>query len=99
MQAAKSKLNPQKLAEIDNAANEFEGMFLSEMLSHMFETTGVDPMFGGGESEETWRGMMVDEMGKQIAKSGGLGLSDPIKAEMIKLQEAADNESGIKQRT
>jgi Rod binding domain-containing protein len=76
-----------KDAEFDKAAKEFVSMFISEMLSHMFSTTEVDPMFGGGQSEEIWRDMMVEEYSKNIAASGGIGLSDAIKAQMIKMQE------------
>lgn len=95
---AKNALNDRKAKEVENAASDFEAMFLSEMLSHMFETTGVDPMFGGGEQEELWRGMMVQEFGKNIAMSGGIGLADTVKAQMLKLQEAADHESGNDKR-
>ncbi len=62
-------------------------MFLSEMLSHMSNTTEVDPLFGGGEAEETWRGMLTEEYSKEIVKAGGFGMSDAIKAQMIAMQE------------
>lgn len=86
---AKAGLDSKKLAEIDAAAKDFEAMFASEMLSHMFSSVGVDPMFGGGDAEETWRGLMIEQYGKEIVKSGGIGLSDAIKAQMIALQEKA----------
>jgi Rod binding domain-containing protein len=35
-----------------------------------------------------WRSFMVDAMAQQTVKAGGLGLSDAILAEMIRLQEA-----------
>jgi Rod binding domain-containing protein len=85
-----STLSPKKLDAIEKSAKEFEGMFLSEMVSHMFDTVAVDPMFGGGEGEETWRGMLVDEYSKHIVQNGGIGLSDAIKIQMIQMQEAAD---------
>lgn len=83
-------LSPAKLKEIDNSAKSFEGMFLSEMMGHMFDTVQTDSMFGGGQAEDTWRGMLVEEYSKQIVKAGGVGISDAIRAEMISMQEAAD---------
>lgn len=83
---AKEGLTQKKLSEIDAAAKDFEAMFISEMLGNMFESVGVDPMFGGGNAEETWRSMMVEEYGKQLASTGGIGLSADIKAKMIEMQ-------------
>lgn len=87
---AKSGLDAKKMQDIEAAAKDFEAVFISEMLSNAFNTVEVDPLFGGGEAEETWRGLMVDEYGKSIASVGGFGLSDAIKANMIEIQEAAN---------
>ncbi|MBP7336636.1 rod-binding protein [Niveispirillum sp.] len=73
--------------DVGKAAQEFEAVFLSQMLSQMWQGVESDETFGGGEAENTWRGMMVEEYGKQISKAGGLGLADQVKAEMIRMQE------------
>jgi Rod binding domain-containing protein len=73
--------------DVGKAAQEFEAVFLSQMLGQMWQGVESDETFGGGEAENTWRGMMVEEYGKQIAKAGGLGLADQVKAEMIRMQE------------
>jgi Rod binding domain-containing protein len=72
---------------VDKAAKDFEAVFIAQMLQPMFATVGVDEMFGGGSGEEMWRGMMVEQVGKDIASNGGLGLGDTIRAQMLKLQE------------
>lgn len=79
--------SPHNMAAIDKTAKEFEAMFLSEMLSHMFEGIDTDPMFGGGHGEEMFRSMLVSEYGKMIADGGGLGVSDSIRKTMIEIQE------------
>lgn len=79
--------SPASMAAIDKTAKEFEGMFVSEMLSHMFEGLDTDPMFGGGHGEEMFRSMLVSEYGKMIADAGGLGVSDSIRKTMIEIQE------------
>ncbi|MFN3814821.1 rod-binding protein [Brevundimonas sp.] len=71
---------------IRQTARDFEATFLSQMLRPMFEGLSTEAPFGGGHAEETWRGFMIDEMGKQISRSGGIGLADQVMAEMIRMQ-------------
>jgi Rod binding domain-containing protein len=87
---ASEKLDKPQGPDAKKAAQDFEAVFLAQMLQPMFDTVEVDPMFGGGSGEETWRGLMVEEMGKQIARSGGVGLADFVEKEMLRLQEVAD---------
>ncbi len=69
------------------AAQDFEAMTLGQMLAPMFETVDTSKgTFGGGEGEAAWRPMMTQELGKQIAKSGGLGLAVPVYHQMLELQ-------------
>lgn len=70
------------------AAKEFESVFVSQMLRHMFDQVEVDEVFGGGSAEETWRGLLVDEYGKMITKTGGIGVADQVQRELLKLQGA-----------
>jgi peptidoglycan hydrolase FlgJ len=76
-------------AKLWKTAQDFEAMALGEFLKPMFET--VDPkhnLFGGGDAEKTWRPMLVDEIARQIAAHGGLGLAGPIHDAMLRMQEA-----------
>ena len=69
------------------AAMDFEAMALGEFLKPMFETVSTKKTpFGGGAGEETWRPMLVDEIAKQIAAAGGLGLARPIYEAMAKMR-------------
>ena len=70
-------------------AEDFEASFLTQMLKPMFDSLSTEAPFGGGEAESTWRGFLVEAMAKQTVKAGGLGLSDTIVSEMIKMQEQA----------
>ncbi len=74
-------------AATKKVAQQFEGVMISQMLNDMFEGVKTDGMFGGGEGEEMFRSMMIDEYGKQIVKQGGLGLSDQVTRELLKRQE------------
>ena len=68
-------------------AEDFEAVFLGQMLKPMFENIEAAEPFGGGETEKMWKSMQVDEYGKAIAKAGGIGLADAVFREIIKTQE------------
>ncbi|AUN33460.1 rod-binding protein [Niveispirillum cyanobacteriorum] len=86
-QAGNLKNKGPNIKDVGKAAQEFEAVFLSQMLGQMWQGVEADDTFGGGEAENTWRGMMVEEYGKQIAKAGGVGIADDVKAAMIRMQE------------
>jgi peptidoglycan hydrolase FlgJ len=73
--------------DVAKAAQQFTGMFMSQMFQHMFEGVGKDTMFGGGEGEEMFKSVLIDEYGKTAAKSGSLGLTDKIMHALIAQQE------------
>ncbi|MBL4691838.1 MAG: rod-binding protein [Magnetovibrio sp.] len=75
------------LQKIKETAEDFEAVFISQMLKPMFEGIKSDTMFGGGQAEDMWRSQMMDEYGKTIAKSGGIGIAKAVMGEMLKLQE------------
>ncbi len=79
-----------KMEQIEETARDFEAMFLSEMLKPMFETVDVDKNFGGGRGEEVFKSFLVDEYGKQLSATGGLGIADQVKEELIRMQTAAN---------
>jgi Rod binding domain-containing protein len=74
-------------AKIDDVAQEFEAQFVSQMLQNMFDTVPVNEEFGGGEGEEMFRSLVIDEYGKLISRAGGVGVADQVKREMIRTQE------------
>lgn len=76
------------LNKMRDKAQEFEAVFLSQMLKPVFESIDTDGPFGGGQAESMWRSLMVDEYGKSMAKAGGIGLADSVMSEMLRLQEA-----------
>ena len=69
------------------AGKDFESMFLSQMMESMFgDSTGTDS-FGDEDTNEVYRGMMMNEYGKAITQSGGIGIADYVKTELLKTQE------------
>ena len=66
---------------------DFETMCLTNLLSPMFEGLQTDGPFGGGHAEETMRSFYVGAMAGQMAKRGGIGISDMMQSQLLKLQE------------
>ena len=84
-----SDLPPARAAKLWRAAKSFEGMTLGSLLAPIFDTvnTAGGP-FGGGNAETTWRPLLVQAIGKEIAAAGGLGLAVPVFRAMLAAQEA-----------
>ena len=78
------KATPQ---EAGKAAQDFEAVFLSQMLAPMWAGVGENNYMGGGSAEDTYHSMLVNEYGKLLSKTGGLGIADAVKREMLKMQE------------
>jgi flagellar protein FlgJ len=81
------------------AAEEFESMFLSQMLAPMFEGLDTDGLGGGGMGEEIFRPMLVEQYAKAISNSGGIGLADSIIAELNRLQATPPEATPTPQET
>ena len=71
-------------------AQEFEAMVLGQMVAPIFATVDTAKgMFGGGAAEAQWRPMLAQEIGRHVARGGGLGLAVPVYHQMLRAQEAA----------
>ena len=85
--SAQSGKKTGNLKDVHKSAEDFESMFLSQMLSPMWEGVESDPTFGGGHGEEAFRSLMINEYGKTMTKAGGIGITKAVQAEMIRIQE------------
>lgn len=79
------------IARMREVAEDFESVFLAEMVRPMFENIEAAAPFGGGQSEKIWQDMQVDEYSKAIAKNGGIGIADAVLDQLIRLQEGASS--------
>lgn len=79
---------PQPDDELRRAAEEFEAVFLAEMLAPMFEGLSTDGLGGGGMGEEIFRPMLVERYAEAIAQSGGVGIADSVMRELMRLQQS-----------
>ncbi|MDI9349137.1 MAG: rod-binding protein [Candidatus Symbiobacter sp.] len=74
-----SKVKAATPQEAKKLGQDFEAMFLEEMMKPMFE--GVrkpNAMFGGGHGEEVFQSLMVQQYAKSFAQRGGIGVAQQI---------------------
>ena len=88
--AAKPQATP-LAARAEKAAKDYESVFISQMLGAMFSGIKSDGITGGGQGEEMFRSLMINEYGKSLAAQGGFGLADQMKAQLLKHQEVLDS--------
>jgi peptidoglycan hydrolase FlgJ len=62
-------------------------MVLSNMLKPMFEGLSSEGLFGGGEGEEAFKSFYIDALAGQMVRSGGIGIADKVRSELLKMQE------------
>jgi flagellar protein FlgJ len=74
---------------IDAVSKDFEAVFLTQMMGAMFEGDDFNAYFGGGVSGDVYKSYLLNELGKNVAQAGGIGIAASVKSELLKLQEAA----------
>lgn len=82
--AMKQIANSKKAEE---AAESFEAFFMTRMMESMFEGVSTDGFFGGGHAEKVFRSLLLDEYGKEIAKTGSIGVKDYVMQAILQMQE------------
>jgi Rod binding domain-containing protein len=68
-------------------SKEFESVFISQFLGSMFQGISTDGPTGGGQGEEMFRSLMIDQYGKSIEQRGGFGLATAVQRQLLKHQE------------
>ncbi|HVI30325.1 rod-binding protein [Hansschlegelia sp.] len=83
---------PAKAADkLDAVAQDFEAVYLTQMMEQMFSGLGDGGPLGSGEAGSAYRSMLADQYGKTIAASGGIGLADDVRRELIAIQQGGQS--------
>jgi Rod binding domain-containing protein len=85
--AAATGARPAIDARMRETAQEFEAVFLAQVLQTMNAGIGGPGPFSDGDNE-AWSGMLQEEYGRLISRSGGIGVADSLLREMLKMQES-----------
>jgi flagellar protein FlgJ len=65
-------------AALREVADQFEALFLQQMLKSMRDASMGDPLFGDSNAHETYQGMMDQQLAMELASGKGIGLADVI---------------------
>ena len=74
-------------AAIRRAAEDFEAVFLSQLLGGMMQGLAPDGPLGGGD--DPFAAMLSGEYGKLIARGGGIGVADAVMRQLLRAQETS----------
>ncbi len=78
---------PASMEEARKVAQDFEAFFLGQAFQPLFANIKAEEPFGGGQAEDMWRSLQVDEYGKAVARAGGVGIADAVMEQILRLQE------------
>jgi Rod binding domain-containing protein len=88
--------------KLKKAAQEFEGVFIKQLLDVMDKTVERSGLLDGGSAEETFRGMLNDEIAKSISTrpgGSGFGLAEVIYRQMDQAMKAEQQNAQPNQTT
>lgn len=77
---------PSAPSKAQATAREFEGVFLGQMARLMMDSVEQGE-FSGGHGEDMFRGIMAEDLGREMARGRGIGLSNMVMTEMVRLQQ------------
>ncbi len=70
-------------AKLKEAAQGFEAIFVTKLLNQMNSSSMNEGGFlGKSSSEKTFKGMLFQEIGKEVAKTSSFGIADAIYNQM-----------------
>ncbi|MCR4403515.1 MAG: rod-binding protein [Firmicutes bacterium] len=65
-------------ADLREACEQLESVFLEQLLKEMRRTVQRDGLFGGGRGEDWFQSMFDQEISEAMARRGGIGLAEII---------------------
>jgi Rod binding domain-containing protein len=76
------KANPKETDKLKDACRQFEAVLVSQMMKEMRATLPKNDFFGSDDKEDFFRGMLDDEISKDVAQSRSLGLAEIIYSQL-----------------
>jgi Rod binding domain-containing protein len=87
--AAAASFSPRDIARAQNAAQDFEAVFIAQLLEPLFASVETPAIAGGGKSEAFFKGLLQEQYAKAFAERGGFGLATQVKAALLDIQARA----------
>lgn len=83
------KQMPRDAAGIAKVAEDFEAFYAGLVFEQMSSDIEPDPVTGGGEGEDMFKGLLNQEYGKAVARTHSLGIADIVQKQLLQIQEVA----------
>ncbi len=77
--------------DLKEACHQFESLFVKYMLQTMRNTVPENNLFGGGQAEKIYTGMLDDEVARSVSKQRGIGLAAIMYAQMASMGDKDNN--------
>lgn len=82
-------VDPSDKTAVRKAAEDFEAVFLNNILQNMFTGLENGGTWGSGHGADAWQSLLIDEYSRTISAAGGIGLADSVEKELLRLQEGS----------
>ncbi|MBI1363572.1 MAG: chemotaxis protein [Proteobacteria bacterium] len=80
---------PKLNSKLEKTAQDFEAFYLYTVVNEMSASVETDPaMGGGGYAEQVWRDVLNENISKELARGGGIGIADSVRKQLLIYQEA-----------
>jgi len=84
-------MTPADQRRLRATAHEVESIFLAHMLKTMRQASGSGKALLSGQGQRVYQEMMDEQMGRAMAKGGGIGLADMIVRDVLRRQGLEKN--------
>ncbi|MFW5782109.1 MAG: rod-binding protein [Candidatus Muiribacteriaceae bacterium] len=81
-QLSKQTSGTEQKEELKKTCQEFESLFVNQLMKEMRKTVDKSGFIDGGHGEEIFQSMLDEEYAKEISKSQTLGLSDMLYSQL-----------------
>jgi flagellar protein FlgJ len=82
-------------ARLKKALSDFEALFIQYLMKCMRETVPRSDLFGGGSSRDLCQSMLDEELSRNMARAGGIGLTKLMLQKMLRQSQSAPSEGKI----
>lgn len=90
-----SEADQRQQRKLKEACQDFEAIFLSQILKSMRKTVSKTDLFGKGTDEETFQEMMDSELCRSVARTQSVGIADVLYRQLsAQMKNESQSDSG-----
>lgn len=93
IQNLENKIEPEIKKQLKESSQDFEAVFMTQVLSTMFEEVNFNPMGEENSATRQYKAVLVEEMGGKLSQHSGIGLADHVYKSLLEAQVRAQDPS------